>query len=90
MADTNGCFPGQSRGYKPPNRPDQSWAIMQAPTHLPFILSPACASFASMLLWRWQEEAKMMETIKAEPKYSVTGKPGNWKRTWQDSLGAPP
>merc|ERR1712087_835642 len=65
MADTNGCFPGQSRGYKSPNRPDQSWAIMQ-------------------------EEAKMMETIKAEPKYSVTGKPGNWKRTWQDSLGAPP
>merc|ERR1712087_61059 len=30
MCDTNGCFPGQSRGYKPPNRPDQSWAIMQA------------------------------------------------------------
>jgi len=29
MCDTNGCFPGQSRGYKPPNRPDQSWAIMQ-------------------------------------------------------------
>jgi hypothetical protein len=29
MADTNGCFPGQSRGYKSPNRPDQSWAIMQ-------------------------------------------------------------
>merc|ERR1712037_537926 len=28
MCDTNGCFPGQSRGYKPPNRPDQSWAIM--------------------------------------------------------------
>ena len=29
MADTNGCFPGQSRGYRSPNRPDQSWAIMQ-------------------------------------------------------------
>merc|ERR1711990_1341569 len=29
MADTNGCFPGQSRGYKSPNRPDQSWEIMQ-------------------------------------------------------------
>jgi len=29
MCDTNGCFPGQSRGYKSPNRPDQSWAIMQ-------------------------------------------------------------
>merc|ERR1712094_89610 len=27
--DTNGCFPGQSRGYKSPNRPDQSWEIMQ-------------------------------------------------------------
>jgi len=29
MADTNGCFPGQSRGYKSPVRPDQSWEIMQ-------------------------------------------------------------
>merc|ERR1719224_400209 len=29
MADTNGCFPGQSRGYMSPLRPDQSWAIMQ-------------------------------------------------------------
>ena len=29
MCDTNGCFPGQSRGYKSPNRPDQSWQIMQ-------------------------------------------------------------
>merc|ERR1719478_1624348 len=29
MADTNGCFPGQSRGYTSPNRPDQSWDIMQ-------------------------------------------------------------
>ena len=24
MCDTNGCFPGQSRGYQSPNRPDQS------------------------------------------------------------------
>ena len=30
MCDENGCFPGQSRGYKVPNRPDQSWGIMQA------------------------------------------------------------
>jgi len=30
MADSNGCFPGQSRGYRSPQRPDQSWAIMQA------------------------------------------------------------
>merc|ERR1712134_13053 len=29
MCDTNGCFPGQSRGYKSPMRPDQSWDIMQ-------------------------------------------------------------
>jgi len=29
MCDTNGCFPGQSRGYKSPNRPDQNWQIMQ-------------------------------------------------------------
>ena len=28
-ADFNGCFPGQSRGYKSPNRPDVSWAQMQ-------------------------------------------------------------
>jgi len=30
VCDMNGCFPGESRGYKPPNRPDASWAIMQA------------------------------------------------------------
>ena len=29
MSDENGCFPGESRGYKVPNRPDASWAIMQ-------------------------------------------------------------
>ena len=29
QCDTNGCFPGQSKGYKSPLRPDQSWAIMQ-------------------------------------------------------------
>merc|ERR1712087_295930 len=29
MADMNGCFPGQSRGYKSPTRPDQNWEIMQ-------------------------------------------------------------
>merc|ERR1719453_1536515 len=27
--DSNGCFPGQDGGYKPPNRPDVSWAIQQ-------------------------------------------------------------
>merc|ERR1712146_759631 len=63
--DMNGCFPGQSRGYKSPNRPDQSWAIMQA-------------------------EAAKMEELKKNPKFSITGKPGNFKRSWQDSLGAPP
>ena len=52
--DTNGCFPGQSRGYKSPNRPDQSWAIMQ-------------------------EEAKLMEELKQDPKFSITGKPGNFR-----------
>merc|ERR1711924_551417 len=30
VSDANGCFPGESRGYMPPNRPDASWAIMQA------------------------------------------------------------
>ena len=29
MCDSNGCFPGQDGGYKPPNRPDVSWAIQQ-------------------------------------------------------------
>lgn len=29
MCDKNGCFPGQSRGYQVPNRPDVSWAIQQ-------------------------------------------------------------
>jgi len=29
MCDPSGCFPGQSRGYKSFNRPDQSWDIMQ-------------------------------------------------------------
>merc|ERR1719440_350097 len=29
MCDTNGCFPGQSKGYKSPTRPDVSWAQMQ-------------------------------------------------------------
>merc|ERR1719152_933592 len=28
-ADANGCFPGESRGYQPPNRPDVSYAQMQ-------------------------------------------------------------
>ena len=29
MCDSNGCYPGQDGGYKPPNRPDVSWAIQQ-------------------------------------------------------------
>ena len=29
MSDENGCFPGESRGYQPPNRPDVNWQIMQ-------------------------------------------------------------
>merc|ERR1712087_783135 len=65
MCDTNGCFPGQSRGYKSPIRPDQSWAIMQ-------------------------EEKAKMEILRADPKFSLTGRPGNWYRAWQDNLGAPP
>jgi hypothetical protein len=65
MCDFNGCFPGQSRGYKSPKRPDQSWAIMQA------------------------EKEKMAE-LATNPKFSLTGQPGNWQRKWQDNLGAPP
>ena len=32
LTSRSGCarsFPGESRGYQPPNRPDTSWAIMQ-------------------------------------------------------------
>jgi hypothetical protein len=29
VCDVNGCFPGQSKGYQSPLRPDQSWEIMQ-------------------------------------------------------------
>merc|ERR1719453_538145 len=65
MCDTNGCFPGQSRGYQSPNRPDQSWAIMQ-------------------------EEAKLMDELKQDPKFSITGKPGNFRLKWQEGLKAPP
>merc|ERR1712216_829381 len=65
VCDTNGCFPGQSRGYKSPVRPDQSWAIMQA-------------------------EREQMDELKKDPKFLLTGKPGNFNRKWQDSLGAPP
>merc|ERR1719183_3204067 len=60
MCDFNGCFPGQSKGYKSPKRPDTSWAIMQ-------------------------EEAAMMEKLKTDPKFDVSGKPGNWFRKWQDN-----
>ena len=28
-ADSNGCFPGESRGYQPPNRPDVNFAKMK-------------------------------------------------------------
>ena len=65
MCDTNGCFPGQSRGYTPPNRPDVSFQTMAA-------------------------EKEAIEKIKSSPKGSTTGKPGNWSRKWQDSLGPTP
>lgn len=65
MCDTNGCFPGQSRGYTVPNRPDQSWDIMQA-------------------------ERVKMDELKKDPKFSITGKPGNFKLSWQKSLGPVP
>jgi len=65
MCDTNGCFPGQSKGYKSPVRPDQSWDIMQ-------------------------KEKAAMEELAKDPKFNSTGKPGNFKRSWQDNLGNPP
>jgi uncharacterized surface protein with fasciclin (FAS1) repeats len=65
QADQNGCFPGQSRGYKSPKRPNMNWDIMQA-------------------------EKLLIEEIKKHPKYGITGKPGNFKLSWQDNLGPPP
>jgi len=65
MCDTSGCFPGQSRGYRSPLRPDQSWEIMQA-------------------------ERAAMDELKKNPKFSLTGKPGNFSLKWQENLGAPP
>jgi len=65
MCDANGCFPGQSRGYTVPNRPDQSWDIMQ-------------------------KERKLMDELKEDPKFSISGKPGNFRLKWQANLGAPP
>jgi hypothetical protein len=63
MCDPNGCFPGQSRGYKPPNRPDVDWASQQ-------------------------ETTKLQQELMKLPKASITGKPGNFSRQWQDGLGA--
>jgi len=65
QCDKNGCFPGQSRGYQPPERPDVSWAIQQ-------------------------ELNKKMDELKATPKFNITGKPGNFTKSWQANLGAPP
>ena len=30
-----------------------------------------------------------MELLKADPKFSLTGQPGNWKKGWKDNLGPP-
>merc|ERR1719327_245427 len=65
LCDQNGCFPGQSRGYKSPKRPNMNWDIMQA-------------------------EKLLIEEIKKHPKYGITGKPGNFKLSWQENLGRPP
>ena len=37
-----------------------------------------------------QEETKMMEVIRTDPKMQLTGQPGNWSPNWQENLGAPP
>ena len=66
QCDMNGCFPGQDRAYKVPQRPDINWAMQQ-------------------------EQTKEMEEMKAnDPKFSITGKPGNWKKGWADGLGPTP
>ena len=66
QCDMNGCFPGQDRAYKVPQRPDINWAMQQ-------------------------EQTKEMEDMKANnPKFSLTGKPGNWKKGWADGLGPTP
>jgi len=30
-----------------------------------------------------------MELLKADPKFSMTGQAGNWKKGWKDNLGPP-
>ena len=65
ICDSNGCFPGQDSGYKPPNRPDVSWAIQQA-------------------------NNEKMDTLKTDPKFSLKGNAGNWKKGWKDNLGPVP
>merc|ERR1711879_967416 len=64
LCDMNGCFPGTSRGYQAPTRPEQSWEIMQ-------------------------EEAKLMDALKAEAKWNIKGRPGNFHLGWQDDLDRP-
>ena len=42
---------------------------------------------------KMQEEKAMVDQVLASPKGMITGKPGNWKRSWQDEpvkLGAVP
>merc|ERR1719460_1932298 len=42
---------------------------------------------------KMQEEKAMVDQVLASPKGMISGKPGNWKRSWQDEpvkLGAVP
>ena len=59
MCDTNGCFPGQSKGYKSPTRPDVSYAKMQEEKQTvdDIMASPKGSSSGKPGNWnrKWQE-----------------------------------
>jgi len=37
-----------------------------------------------------QENNKRMDALKAQPKFNITGKPGNWRKGWCANLGPTP
>ena len=102
MCDFNGCFPGQSRGYKSPNRPDVSWAEMQAEKDKMEAIK-AEAKFNTKGPGCW-----CALHARRRPKRAPSSLPGTspsrarWltvnlrapalrrSRKWQDNLGSPP
>ena len=64
-------------------------------------MRPAAASRASRAATRptvrpdvdWAEQTRInqeMDKLKTDPKFSISGQPGNFKLNWQDNLGPPP